>query len=124
MNRGIDFALSMFSYEPSPVEMIREKFFCQPRMLERQNQSTEFALIGAQETLCFSVNRIEVRDRYQKRSDTFYIGIVSKGEGKIIAGGETFQVSEGTKFFIPYHTGSVVFESESGMEIIATFPPE
>ena len=32
MNRGIDFALSMFNYEPTPVETIKEKFFCKPRI--------------------------------------------------------------------------------------------
>lgn len=33
-------------------------------------------------------------------------------------------LSEGMKFFIPYQARPITFESESGMEIIATFPPE
>jgi len=124
MNRGIDFALSMFNYEPIPVETIKERFFCEPRALETQNQSTEYALIDEQKTLCFSVNRIDVKDYYVKEADTFYVGIVSKGAGTLVTGGETCPVNEGSKFFVPYQTGPVTFQSESGMEITATFPPE
>ncbi len=124
MNRGIDFALSMFNYEPIPVETIKEHFFCEPHVLETQNQSTEYALIDEQKTLCFSVNRIDVKDCYVKEADVFYIGIVSKGSGTIVAGDETYPVNEGSKFFVPYQTGPVTFESESSMEITATFPPE
>ncbi|MCP4613951.1 MAG: mannose-6-phosphate isomerase [Planctomycetes bacterium] len=124
MNRGIDFALSMFNYEPTPVETIKERFFCEPRALETQNQSIEYALINEQKTICFSVNRIDVKDCYVKEADTFYIGIVSKGSGTIASGDETYPVNEGSKFFVPYQTGPVTFASEIGMEITATFPPE
>jgi len=123
MNRGIDFALSMFNYEPTPVETIKERFFCEPGALKTQNQSTEYALIDEQKTLCFSVNRIDVRDCYVKEANTFYVGIVSKGSGTIVTGDETCPVNEGSKFFVPYRTGPVTFASKSGMEIIATFPP-
>ncbi len=124
MNRGIDFALSMFNFEPTPVEAIKDRFFCQPRVLETQNKSTEYALIDDRKTPCYSVNRIDVRDCYVKEADTFYVGIVSKGSGSIVTGGETHPASEGAKFFVPYQTGPVTFGSKSGMEIIATFPPE
>jgi len=123
MNRGIDFALSMFSYEPSPVDAIRERYFCEPRVLNIQNQSTEYALIDENKTQCFSVNRIEIRDRYVKESDSFYIGIVSKGSGTIVIDRQTYPVKEGARFFVPFQTGSVIFESGSSMEIITSFPP-
>lgn len=124
LNRGIDFALSLFNYESTPAEAIKEHFFCEPRVLETQNQSTEYVLIDVAKTPCFSVKRIEVKDRYVKESKAFYIGIVSKGSGNIVIGKQTYQVHEGSKFFIPYQTGPVVYESESTMEIMATFPPE
>jgi len=123
MNRGIDFALSMFNYEPNPVETVKERYFCQPRVLETQNQSIEYVLIDEQKTPCFSVNRMDIKDSYVKEVNTFYIGIVSKGSGTIVTGDEIYALNEGSKFFVPYQTGPVTFESESGMEIIATFPP-
>lgn len=124
MNRGIDFALSMFNYEPTPIESIKKNFFSEPRQLEMQNQSIEYVLIDEQKTPCFSVNRFDIKDRYVKESEMFYVGIVSKGAGRIITDDQTFSVNEGMKFFIPYKTGSVTFESENCMEIIATFPPK
>ncbi|MGY8694459.1 MAG: hypothetical protein ACKVGW_09725 [Verrucomicrobiia bacterium] len=39
-------------------------------------------------------------------------------------GGKTLPLSEGMKFLVPYQTGPVSFESEEGMEVIATFPPQ
>jgi mannose-6-phosphate isomerase len=124
MNRGIDFALSMFNFESTSIEAIKERYFCQACILETQNQSTEYTLIDEQKTPCFSVNRIDVRDRYVKDADTFYIGIVSRGSGTVNAGNETYPVDEGSKFFVPYQTGPVTLASESGMDIIATFPPD
>ena len=123
MNRGIDFALSMFNYEATTVESIKENYFCKPRLLGTQNESNEYSLIDENKTKCFSVNRIDVKDRYVKESDMFYVGIVSKGSGSILVGDETYPVNEGSKLFIPYQTDSVIFESENGMEITTTFPP-
>jgi len=124
MNKGIDFALSMFNFESITVDAIRESYFCEPRLLLTQNQSIEYVLIDTHQTPCFRVNRIDVRDCYVKESGTFYMGIVSKGSGRIVIGKQTFPVSEGSKFFVPHQTGSIVFESDGVMEIIATFPPD
>jgi mannose-6-phosphate isomerase len=123
MNRGVDFALSMFNYESTSIETIKERFFCQPRQLQTQDQSAEYALIDDTKTPCFSVNRIDVKGCYVKESDTFYVGIVSKGSGRIVIGDEIYILEEGSKFFVPYQTGSVKYESESGMEITITLPP-
>ena len=124
MNRGIDFALSMFNYTPSPVASLKESYFCKPRIVNKQNQSTEYALIDAEKTTCFSVKRFDIRDNYGLEVDSFYIGIVTKGSGTIVFGEQTFPLEEGAKFFIPYQSGPHTYESDIGMEIITTFPPE
>jgi mannose-6-phosphate isomerase len=123
MSRGIDFALSMFNYDPTPVRTIQERFFCKPRVLKTQNQSTEYALVDKEKTACFSVNRIDIKDCYAKEADSFYIGVVSKGSGSLMIGEETWSVKEGMKFFVPYQTGPITFQSAAGMQIVATFPP-
>lgn len=123
MNRGIDFALSMFSYESTPIELLKKSFFCNPQPLETQNKSTESVLIDESRTPCFRVNRIDVQGSYVKSADSFYIGIVANGEGTIAIDGEAWPVQEGSKFFVPYQTGEVTFESADGMEVIATAPP-
>lgn len=123
MSRGIDFALSMFNYSATPIEVVKDQYFCEPRSLATQNKSTEYALIDETKTPCFCVNRISVKDQFTKKADSFYIGIVSKGSGSIHIGDECWTVDKGSKFFVPYQTDAVTFESMDGMEIIATFPP-
>jgi mannose-6-phosphate isomerase len=124
MNRGIDFALSMFSFQATPIASIKKNYFIEPLVLDRQNQSIEYTLIDAKRTPCFRVNRISVDGSFTKETESFYIGIVTKGEGTIRIDQQAYSVKEGTKFFVPFQTGSVTYESESGMEIIATSPPE
>jgi mannose-6-phosphate isomerase len=124
MNRGIDFALSMFNYDATSVETIKERFFCTPKVLESQNKSTEYILIDEHKTSCFKVNRIDVKDSYVKVSDSFYIGVVVKGSGSINMDSKSYQLEEGSKFFVPYQTDKVEFATEKGMEIIVTFPPK
>ena len=52
-------------------------------MLETQNNSSEYILIDEEKTNCFKVNRIDVKESYVKKADSFYIGIVTKGTGEI-----------------------------------------
>lgn len=123
MNRGIDFALSMFNYNATSIEAVKDQYFCEPRPLDTQNQSTEYVLIDEEKTPCFRVNRIRVKGYYVKKTDSFYIGIVTKGSGSIHIGDVSWNVEKGSKFFVPYQTDAVTFESCDEMEIIATFPP-
>jgi mannose-6-phosphate isomerase len=123
MKRGIDFALNMFSYDPTPVSKIRESYFCEPRLLNAQNQSSEYVLIDHRQTTCFRVNKIDIRDSYAKESESFYIGIVTKGSGAIEMEGHQYPLEEGMKFFIPYQTDSVIYKSDHRLEIITAFPP-
>jgi len=123
MNRGIDFALSMFNFNPSPVASLREHYFCEPRIVKKQNQSVEYSLIDEDLTSCFKVHRIDIRDCYEQEVNSFYIGIVTKGSGSVVIGELSKPLEEGDKFFIPYHSGPHAFKSDQGMEITATFPP-
>ncbi|MCP4451477.1 MAG: mannose-6-phosphate isomerase [Planctomycetes bacterium] len=124
MNRGIDFALSMFNYDATPIDTIKERYFCHPRVVARQDHSSETILIDEQKTPCFSVMRMHVKDRYVKESEPFYVGIVSRGGGTLTAGNESHAIDQGDRFFVPFQTGPVTFESEGSMEIITTLPPK
>ncbi|MBM4152708.1 MAG: mannose-6-phosphate isomerase [Kiritimatiellaceae bacterium] len=124
MNRGVDFAISMFNFDASPIDLLKQKFFCEPKLLEKQNDSAEYSIIDESKTACFRVNRIQVKDRFVKKSDSFYTGIVSQGSGTLRIGSETYPLKQYTKFFVPYQTGAIILESETGMEITATFPPK
>lgn len=124
MNRDIDFALSMFNFEATSVEDVKKLFFCKPKLLNTQNQSAEYALIDKEKTLCFSVNRLDIKDYFVKESQSFYMGIVTKGTGTINIEAQQYPVKEGSKFFIPYQSEIITYETESFMEVILVFPPE
>ncbi len=124
MNRDVDFAVSMFDFNPTPIEKIKDQYFCFPKPLVERNGSAEYVLIDESRTPCFRVNRVDVKGRYEKRADSFYVGIVSKGRGAVRINGQDHPLEEGAKFFIPYQTDAVLCESETGMEFIATFPPK
>ena len=123
MDRGIDFALSMFNYAATPIEVIKKKHFCEPRVFASQHRSSEFILIDQYRTPCFQVHRIDVRDRYEKQADSFYIGIVTKGSGYLRINGRAWLAQAGTKFFIPHQAVAVVYESDNEMEVIVAYPP-
>ena len=123
MDRGIDFALSMFNYAETPIDAIRDQYFCKPRLVASQDSSSEYVLIDQDRTPCFRVNRIDVRDRYEKQADDFYIGYVCNGSGQISINGKSWSAEAGTKFFIPHQTDAVVYESVDSMELLVTYPP-
>ena len=54
-----------------------------------------------------------------------YFMIVIYGKYTLVTGGDEMKaVSEGDRFFVPHQTDAVTFESETGIEIVTTFPPK
>lgn len=124
MGRDVDFALSMIDFTPHSVERIRQNYFCEPRLLSRQNDGEETILIDKKQTPCFSVHRLTITGNYVKNADTFYVGIVTKGSGTVLAGEEREFVKTGDRFLIPFNTHDVEYVSDREFEIVLTFPPE
>jgi mannose-6-phosphate isomerase len=125
MGKGIDFGLSMFHFEKMSVEEIRQKHFLQPRMIRQYNEfSTEYSLIDEQATHCFRVNKICLAGSLEKKEDSFYIGIVTRGTGTISSHDLAYDIRTGYKFFVPFETDHVRLESQHGMEILVALPPE
>lgn len=124
MNRGIDFALTMFDYTPISETQIRDRFFCNPEPIAEQGGSVESVLIDAKRTPCFRLNRLHVEGSYSKTSDSFYIAIVTSGEGRVTSEGATIDLKEGSRFFVPARTGEVVFESDGEMDVVIALPPQ
>jgi mannose-6-phosphate isomerase len=120
MGRGIDFALEMIEFKQLPVELVRKKYFCEPVLVRRESNNEEFILIGIEQTSCFSVNKLKIKSSYTRISDNFHVGIVSAGNGIIMAGGLSVPVKKGDKFLIPFKTKEVTYTTSSDLEIILT----
>ena len=123
MGRGVDFALDMIDFTPLPAGQVKEKYFCKPKPLKKEKEFEESVIIGREQTPCFSVRQLKIYSHYNRASEGFYVGIVTRGEGEIEAGFQKFPVKTGDKFLVPFQTKEVRY-SGSGLEVILTFPPE
>jgi mannose-6-phosphate isomerase len=124
MGRDIDFAMDMIEFRTIPAEEIKNKYFCRPKNFAHQEGGSEITLIDKNYTDCFSVHRIEVLSRFEKKADTFYVGVVTKGSGSIKSGEVIQEVHTGDKFLIPYNADKIEYKSNTAMEIILAFPPQ
>ena len=123
MGKDIDFALNMINFSPLSVKQIQERCFCYPRLINETPGGKEYILIDENQTKCFSLNKIMINKNYAKNSNSFYAGIVTKGNGKIIAEHQQENIKQGDKFFIPYKTKKVKYFADHELEIIFAFPP-
>ena len=125
MNRGIDFALSMYNYQTITKEENVQTYFLQPRRLKDYNAETwEEILIDESNTPCFRINKLHIRGKIEKNEDTFYVGIVISGEAIITKGKKQFTVKKGDKFLVPAWTKKIYIEASTITEIICVFPPK
>lgn len=123
MDRGVDFAMDMMEFKPISTADIKQQYFCQPVLLDKDSRAEEFRLVGSNQTPCFSVHKLIVKEVYTRPSNGFHVGIVAKGSGTITAGTEKINVLKGDKFLIPYQTKSVTYTPSEPMDIVLTFPP-
>jgi len=124
MGRGIDFALSMFNFDKMSVEEVRKKNFLPPKLTRQYNDaSLEYSLINEETTRCFRVKRLDVVGALEKEEESFYVGIVTSGNGTVSSAGLTREIRTGDKFFVPFQTDQARFESREGMEILLALPP-
>ena len=121
MGRDVSFASDMIDFKARSIDQIRSDYFFLPRVVDTQNGGEESLLIGRDATDCFSVNRLRVNGRFQRKSDTFYVGTVTKGSGRVSTGDEAVDIKFGDRFLVPYATGSVEFEATKDMEIVLAF---
>ena len=124
MGRGIDFAISMFNFDKMSVDEVREKNFLRPKLIRQYNDlSVEYSLIDEEATRCFRAKRLDVVGVLEKEEESFYVGIVTRGNGTVSSAGLTREIRTGDKFFVLFQTERVQFESREGMEILIALPP-
>lgn len=124
MGKGIDFGLNMLNFSSLSKKEVRQKYFCKPRLFQQQKGGKEEVLIDTENTPCFRVHRLSVSETFIKNSDSFYVGIITKGEGIIKTKNEQRKVKRGDKFFIPHNQENVSYSCKNEMEVVLTFPPK
>jgi mannose-6-phosphate isomerase len=124
MGRDVNFAIDMINFNSIPIEEIKKKYFCFPRLLDEQEGGSEYILIDKNQTHCFSVHKFKVNGGLIKNYNSFYVGIITNGQGTITAGSLKKKIKKGDKFFIPFFANDILYSAENEMEIVLTFPPQ
>ena len=124
MGKGIDFGLNMLNFGSLSKAEVRKKHFCTPGLIQQQKGGKEEVLIDSKKTPCFSVHRLSITETFIKNSNSFYVGIVTNGEGIIKTKNEQREIKRGDKFFIPHNQENVSYSCKNEMEIVLTFPPK
>lgn len=126
MGRDVKFATSMFNYDEISIDQIKDQYFLSPNLIKTyEDGSKELCLVDGDITDCFRLKKLIIMDSIQKIEDSFYIGIVIKGQGRIESKKTTnsYALGEGDKFFIPHKSGMLKYNSDSEMELILAYPP-
>lgn len=124
MNRGLDFALTVFNFEPLTPAALAARVRCAPRRVrEFPGGSWLDELIGAAQTDCFRVRHLHLRGPVTKAEDSFVIAIVTAGSLTVETAGGTHAFQRYDKIFLPAGIGPVKFTPGSSAELLECLPP-
>lgn len=123
MDKGIDFALSMFNLSPITVDTVKSDYFIEPKLVYQDSEIREYAIFDESVTRCFRLNKLTVSGEYLLSKSCFFIVIVISGKGQISSGDEIFDVVFGDQFLIPASTKSIFLTSTDSIELILAMPP-
>jgi len=124
MNRGIDFALTMFDYTPIPIEKVQSDYFIKEQLVVETETAKESEIFNQSITDRFRMNKLVVKGKHTLKKESFYILIVTHGIGQIKSGEEILKVKFGDKLLIPAATETIEIDTTSSMELILAMPPE
>jgi mannose-6-phosphate isomerase len=125
MNRGLDFALTVFNLAPLTDGDLAHRIRCTPRRLRALGPSSyQDELIGLNQTDCFRVLKSSLDGPVLKDETCAVIAIVTSGSVMAEVGGEVHSLRPFDKFFLPAGLGPVRFTpAPGGCEILECLPP-
>ena len=124
MNRGIDFAVSMFDFKRRSVETIRRDQFAVPLPLPIEGAAERRSLFDKRYTPCFRAEKLLVHGDASLRQSGLRVLIVTNGSGELEINGKYCKLSAYDRILIPAKTEEIRLYSEKQLELIAALPPE
>ena len=82
------------------------------------------ALITQEDTPCFAVNRITVKEGADAPLSTCAVYVVTEGEGRVTGEGYARALKKGDYFFLPHIADGISVESNTKMAVVQCLPPE
>lgn len=124
MDRGIDFGLSLFDFNPYSIEKVHSDCFINEKLHADYGHAREYTLFDSEITGCFRMNKLKIDGALSLEKEGFYIMIITGGSGRMESGSQTKLIKFGDKYLIPASTEEVKITSDSPLEAILAMPPE
>ncbi len=121
MNRGVDFAISMFNFDKKSVQDIKNEQFVTPEELPVEGDAKRWSLFDSRYTKCFRAERFSVNGKAALERDEFRVIIITEGSGTLEIDGKSYPVKQYDRFLIPAKTSRV--ELNGKLEAVAVLPP-
>ena len=123
MNRDVDFALDMFSFEPLPASAVQSTWHCHPRTIDRNATLHREALVDGRVTDRFSVLRTTLKGRSPWRARGFTVLLVVEGSCDIATAHETASLSLFDRIVVPHGVDALDITSQHGVVLLECLPP-
>lgn len=124
MNRGLEFCLDIFSYEPLPLSDVPTRLACPPRTIETPAPGTRLeSLIGPDRTDCFRVDRLVLEAPVEQRRGEAVIVIVTEGTVDLEVEGRVYPLNQYDRCFLPAGLGSVRYVPRGSAMVLQCLPP-
>lgn len=101
MERDVEFALDMFSFEEWPIDAVQRRWRCQPNLLEQTDGILRESLVDERSTDRFRMTRTTITGRCHWRCQEFTILIVIEGTCSIETAHERVVLSQYDRFVVP-----------------------
>jgi len=124
MNRGIEFAVSMFDFKKRSVETIKREQFLQPVPLPVEGNATRVSLFDQRYTKCFRLELITANGDAVVTHQSFRVFIVVEGEGIMEINGACCPVRQFDRILVPAFSEEVRLHTKHQMKVVAALPPE
>jgi mannose-6-phosphate isomerase len=123
MNRDVDFALDMFSFEPAPPSTMQSRCHGQPRTIDRTAALHREALVDERLTDRFSVLRTTLFGRSPWRAYGFTVLLVVEGSCEIATASEKASLSRFDRIVVPSGMDALEITSQNGVVLLECLPP-
>ena len=124
MNRGLDFCLDVFDFQSTPIDEVLTRY--RPKPLVREilpDGSTIEGLISSDQTECFAVDRVTVRERAELVGGRFSVNIVTDGSCTVTdREGQTW-LNRYDRFLCPHGLENIQISTTTGAQILRCYPP-
>lgn len=122
MNRDVDFALDMFSFEPLPVSAVQSRWRCQPSLIEETGGLRRESLVDGRVTDRFSVFRTTMVGQNQWSSKGFTILLVVEGSCLVATPHEEIQLAQFDRIVVPHGLESLEITTKDHVVFLENCP--